>query len=122
MPTTSCPRWCARRTTARMTAFSPGQSPPPVRIPTFTGARLALRPDERVEQSDASTPRDRNGLPPALGVLHPEQLAGIAEEGADVVRDLIEEVTRVVLAVDVVQHATAVGVDEPSEKFAWKAA
>src|SRR5918996_3014024 len=33
-PTTSCPRSRERRVTARMTAFSPGQSPPPVRIPT----------------------------------------------------------------------------------------
>jgi hypothetical protein len=33
-PTTSYPRPNDRRATARMTAFSPGQSPPPVRIPT----------------------------------------------------------------------------------------
>ena len=33
-PTTSQPRPSERRVTARMTAFSPGQSPPPVRIPT----------------------------------------------------------------------------------------
>ena len=32
-PTTSSPASNARRATARMTAFSPGQSPPPVRIP-----------------------------------------------------------------------------------------
>src|SRR5215471_2792342 len=33
--TTSQPSASARRTTARMTALSPGQSPPPVRIPTL---------------------------------------------------------------------------------------
>ena len=33
-PTTSEPRPNDRRATARITAFSPGQSPPPVRIPT----------------------------------------------------------------------------------------
>ena len=32
-PTISCPRSVERRTTARITALSPGQSPPPVRIP-----------------------------------------------------------------------------------------
>jgi hypothetical protein len=36
-PRTSSPRVKERRATARMTALRPGQSPPPVRIPTFTG-------------------------------------------------------------------------------------
>jgi hypothetical protein len=33
-PTTSPPRTMIRRPVARMTAFSPGQSPPPVSTPT----------------------------------------------------------------------------------------
>ena len=39
-PTTSQPRSSARRVTARMTAFSPGQSPPPVRIPSLATASV----------------------------------------------------------------------------------
>jgi hypothetical protein len=35
IPTTSIESPWARRTTARITALSPGQSPPPVRIPIF---------------------------------------------------------------------------------------
>src|SRR5207247_7409702 len=37
-PSTSCPRENDRRATARITAFRPGQSPPPVSTPTFTDA------------------------------------------------------------------------------------
>src|SRR3954447_4076011 len=37
MPTTSAFRLMARRVTARITAFRPGQSPPPVRIPIVFG-------------------------------------------------------------------------------------
>src|SRR5207249_8325100 len=36
IPSTAMLEDCARRTTARITALRPGQSPPPVRIPTFT--------------------------------------------------------------------------------------
>src|SRR3954471_22779847 len=39
-PTTSCPRDHDRRATARMTAFSPGQSPPPVSTPIFIDLSL----------------------------------------------------------------------------------
>src|SRR5213082_326142 len=35
-PRNSCPRTMTRRPTARITAFKPGQSPPPVNTPTFT--------------------------------------------------------------------------------------
>ena len=43
-PITSCPRSSERRVTARITAFSPGQSPPPVRTPIRSGTRaLCLR-------------------------------------------------------------------------------
>ena len=35
-PLTWCPSWNARRATARMAAFRPGASPPPVRIPIRT--------------------------------------------------------------------------------------
>ena len=41
MPTTSSPRSSARRVTARITAFRPGQSPPPVRMPIRIVAMLA---------------------------------------------------------------------------------
>ena len=40
MPSTSRPVFCARRTTARMTAFKPGQSPPPVKTPMRMSAIL----------------------------------------------------------------------------------
>src|SRR5688572_9943450 len=40
MPRTSIPRPWARRTTARITALRPGQSPPPVRTPTFFMATI----------------------------------------------------------------------------------
>ena len=36
-PTVSCPSSHSRRQTARITAFRPGQSPPPVSIPTRIG-------------------------------------------------------------------------------------
>src|ERR1700680_68166 len=40
-PTNSYPNsWAPRRTSARITAFSPGQSPPPVSTPTRIGATL----------------------------------------------------------------------------------
>src|SRR2546427_334322 len=39
MPKTSCPRELARSTTARMAAFRPGASPPPVRTPIRTVTR-----------------------------------------------------------------------------------
>ena len=39
-PTVSCPSSQRRRQTARMTAFSPGQSPPPVSIPIRIAARV----------------------------------------------------------------------------------
>src|SRR5262245_4343272 len=45
-PRTSIPKDCARRTTARITAFSPGQSPPPVKMPIFftlTARKYKLR-------------------------------------------------------------------------------
>ncbi len=43
-PTISSP-WTRSplRTTARITAFSPGQSPPPVRMPTRTGSSVGVR-------------------------------------------------------------------------------
>src|SRR5690242_5376051 len=46
MPITSASRLIARRVTARITAFRPGQSPPPVRIPMVFGISgdLADRP------------------------------------------------------------------------------
>ena len=40
-PMTSWPRSSERRATARITAFSPGQSPPPVRTPTRTVGTLS---------------------------------------------------------------------------------
>ena len=43
-PITSCPRDHDRRATARMTAFSPGQSPPPVSTPIFIDLSLRLVP------------------------------------------------------------------------------
>src|SRR2546430_9339625 len=39
-PLTWCPSWNARRATARIAAFKPGASPPPVRIPIRTRNRL----------------------------------------------------------------------------------
>src|SRR5207247_1492943 len=42
-PTTSTPRSIECRVTARMTAFSPGQSPPPVRIPSRFTIRVSGR-------------------------------------------------------------------------------
>src|SRR3989475_5010992 len=39
-PLTEWPSWNARRATARIAAFSPGASPPPVRTPMRTGDRL----------------------------------------------------------------------------------
>ena len=43
-PTNSSPySWIPLRTTARITAFRPGQSPPPVRTPTRIGQSLAVR-------------------------------------------------------------------------------
>src|SRR5436190_11542145 len=49
MPMVSHPRWSADFATARMTALSPGQSPPPVTTPIFLlmnarGAGLCLPP------------------------------------------------------------------------------
>ena len=43
MPITSRPCCSPRRTTARITALRPGQSPPPVRTATFMAAPLFLR-------------------------------------------------------------------------------
>ena len=53
MPITSCPRSNDRRATARMTAFSPGQSPPPVRMPTFIGLSLCAAREKIRLPSDA---------------------------------------------------------------------
>ena len=52
IPTTSSPRTCERRATARMTAFRPGQSPPPVRIPT----RIPCVPKVGVEPTRSLRP------------------------------------------------------------------
>src|SRR4029078_5115172 len=41
-PTIVCPRVSERRVTARITAFRPGQSPPPVRTPTLFAIDLTL--------------------------------------------------------------------------------
>jgi hypothetical protein len=45
-------------------------------------------------------------------------MARVAEEPADVVRHLVEEVPRIVLPVHTVEHAAAVGMDETAEKLA----
>src|SRR5262245_38135658 len=50
---TLCPYWPSPfRTTARMTALSPGQSPPPVRMPILIGAF----PSRRCDREAASRP------------------------------------------------------------------
>src|SRR6516225_10225661 len=50
-PTVSWPSSHNRRHTARITAFSPGQSPPPVSIPTRIGRRVWPRAARAVERS-----------------------------------------------------------------------
>ena len=55
MPTNSKPWLSPRRTTARMTAFRPGQSPPPVRIATF----ISTGPPRYAPPGDRPRPRPR---------------------------------------------------------------
>ena len=66
MPTTSAPwRPTVRAVTPRMTAFSPGQSPPAVRIPSFFTAPSYGRCV--VGRPKALRPRRRQGVCPAGG-------------------------------------------------------
>src|SRR5437899_1191999 len=127
MPKTSCPRELARSTTARMAAFRPGASPPPVRTPIRTvtrevpaGFALALglaflpldgpvellgrdRTDQR--QDFAQPPRVAFGLEAAL---HFERLAEL------LVRQdaLLDEVLPEILDRGWVAEQSAEGVDE----------
>src|SRR5262244_1845770 len=71
-PTTSAPWDIARRVTARMTALSPGQSPPPVRIPMV----LAISGDLADLPADVALVVElRDGDRPLLAVRQ-LQLAG----------------------------------------------
>ena len=61
MPTTSFPSASLRRTTARVTAFSPGQSPPPLRIPTrATSASWRIREGRLTERASHRRRRDHH--------------------------------------------------------------
>src|SRR5438132_9636851 len=63
-PTTSWPRSSERRATARMTAFRPGQSPPPVRTPTRTGRTISGR------SVCSAPPPGQPEPPPGVPALH----------------------------------------------------
>lgn len=78
---------------------------------------LRLRANEGVEQGDARRARDRHVAPIVACVLDPNASARFAEDPADVVGDLREEVARVILAVHAVEDTAAVGVDEAAKKL-----
>src|SRR3954469_22004786 len=69
IPTTSASRLIARRVTARMTAFRPGQSPPPVRMPIV----FAISGDLSQGPADVALVVElRDGDRPLLAVLQNE--------------------------------------------------
>src|SRR5581483_7473913 len=90
-PNVSCPSSQSRRQTARITGFSPGQSPPPVSIPTRM-ARAILHSLRRADPDKLQAAREdalrRAAEPEAerfrIGVDHPE----VVVEAVEVVRDL----------------------------------
>src|SRR3954452_19961598 len=112
MPTESQPAASASRTTARITAFSPGQSPPPVRMPTVfaTLVGLPFRPDDCVELRNALAARDADAVRPVVPALDADQVAAVAEQLLNVLRLVAEEVAgiRVLAVPDLVADPAAV--------------
>src|SRR4051812_33389506 len=76
----------------------------------------ALRPDELVEPRDAGAASHRHVARVVPGVLDTEPRQAAAEEAPDVVANLGEVVARVSLAVDAVEDAAAVGMDETADE------
>jgi hypothetical protein len=65
-------------------------------------------PTERIHQLDGTAAGDRDAVPAVLFPLDFDEIAGIAEQCADVIGDLCEEIPRVLAAVHSVDHPAAV--------------
>jgi len=78
--------------------------------------RSVLRSDDRIELRDIRSPGYGEGPPVRPSPGHPECITGVGEDGTDVIRVIREHVARILATVHSVDHATAVGVDQPAQQ------
>lgn len=107
-PARACAQWCLRP--SRLPAS------PPRQLFKSTARRASSSVDEGVENRHRLPPGNRDRVPPRASPTHSQDVAGTAEDVADVARIAGEQIPRVRASIHAVDEPAPIRVDEASKE------